>query len=589
MKKYLSVLLAAVLALSLFSGCAPVDSELMDALNLVAAAENVTATESLKFSVETIEPYSDAYFEYIAESINSDFALAEKLGNRFEIQTETQKQGSISSIEYKLIMPDLRTKVNMWGNVKEDGTVQSVVKIPSYITPIMLDSGLTKKYISIDTSKMNEMEQLASFDMKGYTEIINNLSLKLVDKITFPVTEKNGNTYTVKLDGNTLEGLTKDIMAILAEDDIANEICSAYYILIEMALASSEAEVDFPAFEEFTAMYKDGLTQAQPYADAICAAIIESGLLQNGFKSVYTLNSNGLVEKAETEFVIDLDFAKIETAFNKIDDVVAGTVGLETPPEKSGKFKITVQSTADYTYGNAQVNFPELTEENTVDYYADLMEYTEYNEARTAWYDEQYWSWISNVPKYVFYEDSEEYGYYGEHKVLSEIKLKNADTGLEETLPVDTVVLDTEPFPYNYFYYVELEKVVPFFTDLEMTWNEETLCYELRCGDILIAVPSIEAAYRLSEIEETGEYTGEYYDSSYSDYRRNGRIMYARNFVDGKCYIDIEYLTDLLQQLSFYDNRYQYKYEDDTLFIRKEEYKPFVYDKDMSGNFFMMF
>ncbi len=627
MKKYISLILAAAMALGLFGGCSPEDKALADAIYNTSLAQNAEVNESLSWDVTVEEPYAvkesnpDLSPEaigviggadgptaiyvtdgYPAEGYNDFLRVMEKLSEDFTITWKSVKQDKNKTYtETKLSLPDLRAKFFTWIETRDDGTAKVVCKIPSYVSPFINKALRGREYIAIDNAKAMDLEAaivgedeaaalLVTNGRIDLINLINDISLKMADKFGMPITEKNGNEYTVHIDGEALEAVSEELVSVLTSEDIIKEIESAVIAYVNSVNVTVDEEPMFSpeeineAYEEIHKTCEEIKNNAGVYVGAIAEELKNSGLLKNGYTAVYTLNNSGLIEKARVEMELDIDVEKLTSALNEIMGIIAGTGAdsFDSGIKVKGKFNVKLVNEAEYKYGGAKAEFPDFNESNTLDYYDEYIEYTKYKTALREWRFGGDFDWY----------DFPDYGELGDLDALKEIKITNEDTGASAVLPCKVMKDDED---YFYRIYVPADQLACVLTDTRAVWNSATMGVEIWEGDeILMYIPNADGAAAIDDIFENSQeiddgsysYTGseagnEFFEAFLDYYSEDVDIEFNSIFENDVCWVEIDtvfwYIDDYMSKLD----------EDGGVVIRKYRYdSDFEYDESIKDNFF---
>lgn len=559
MKKCLSALIAAVLILGLLSGCSPADAELYAAILRSSEAENVKETQTLTWNVDITEPvtveadeayYGSWYAKEIEESQNTSLNVLKKLAEDFVIEAVTVKNGSRAKTDLKLSKPDLRISFTAWEEATDD-SAKVICKVPTFVSPFIYKAAGDRKYIVIDTANA-EAPGTDAAALAEYTQNVQKLSELIIEKLSFPLVSAadvtaEGSVYTVKFDEKALKGLADDVISILSGDEAAEIMVDiiSYFANQSAAIYGEDAL----SREEIAKEYSDAMKNAGLYCAAISQQIESSGLLKNGLTVKYTVGADGLLIRSDAEMVLDIDLEALNKAFREIMGIImgTGTDSFDTGIVTKGKYTVTVGCSATYDYVTEAVDFPEITEENSIDFYTELSEYQEYQAAKAEWDDS--WNWY----------------YYPEEYGLSEgeaFTVKTLETGAEASF---TAAIMEDEYGDDCIY-VPLNELCALFDGFSVSWNSVTMGVEVRypstdyydeIKEVCIYIPNSNGLELLDEYEcnsyfdyETYNYvyTGdilsaeviEAYENYYSE------IISAHFDENGKAYVDLgDFLSDI--------------------------------------------
>lgn len=606
MKKNISLILALVMALSLLPGCTPADAALWAAMKRTGEAENYTLTTGMSWDVTVHEPFhtdiliDDGFYtpEETAEMdkvFNGFINVLGLLAQDMTLDATTVKNGDDFKVDMRFAKPDLRLFFTFWQQMEEGAVARQIVKIPSlFIT----SATRGKDYIVFN--KSNDTEQLQA--SAEYAESLNKLA-EYVGKRLSPLADEaevtgSANVYTVRIDATTLLKIADETVDAITSDegtDLVIDVYAKYMenVVEQLATVSGEsveelrAEMELPTAEEARAIYDEAMRDAKLYVEAIGEQIEKSGLLKNGVTLRYTVNSDGLIEKAESEIVLDIDVEALTAAFTEIFAIFDGTgADTYTNPYYStkGSFTVTFKTTSIYDYSPTEVTMPEITEQNSVDIMAELAEYQEYTDARYEW--NRKWQRYT-LPVYLYDEENPD---------NLPLTVRNLSNGKE------TVIT---PVKNGYNLYFPVKELVNVLDDATVTWNQTLMAVELSTvvdGEkrtYIIPNDNGKAYYEAyfegpwDWSEENGNgYVGDVLSDEYiseaqrtliqteDNYEYYKWMLYYRSYFDenGTSYINPSILTN--------DLGYVLNLEGTVLSIDFEENEQFEYDESIEDNFF---
>ncbi len=440
MKKHIFVILALALAFGLLAGCSPADAELWAALQRTSEAD-FTATETLSWSVtenvpietklteagrengydEFYMPYDDAY----SEALKAVSLFLED----FTFGATQKKQGGLARFDFTVAKPDMRFKFAAWTDGTDETSPSVIFKIPSYLTGAAFRGKdyITMKPVRNETLSGDAIEAYTK-EITDFTEYIKSVLPSLAGQAQIT---GGAEVYTVRLDAAALRFAADKIIAALADNEGRERVQRLANAYIDVALATAEEngvdEDDLAVLkasrETFLAGYDEAIKNARAYAPAIGEQIEKSGLLKNGLTIKYTVK-NGLIEKQETEFALDVDIEAISEAVKAIGAIISGEEpsDYEPPYVTEGSFTVTGRAVTSYDYSPVEISFPEVTAENSVDYAAETEEYNRYLRAKIE-HDE---TWKG------YYRLSEKYN--EENPDGAPLTVKNLANGVELTV-----------------------------------------------------------------------------------------------------------------------------------------------------------
>ncbi len=277
------------------------------------------------------------------------------------------------------------------------------------------------------------------------------------------------------------------------------------------------------------------------YNAAIAEELENSGIFNNGFTEVFTVNSDGLLEKTETKIVFDIDVEALSSAVAEIMAIIEGTGADSFKAEliQKGRCTVTLGYVTDYDYVEASVSLPDANAGNTVDIVSELAEFADYTQKLNdleSEFDSFYYSDLSSGSETV--------------------TLRNYTTGAE-TEAVARII--------DYDLYLPISELCALFDDISARWNPEAMGVDV--AQTYVGADGTEKTYSLffpnedgrelySDIienwqyDENGDakYTGEKFDPETAerllDYYLNDSLL-VRIFntfyfdENGKMYINI--------------------------------------------------
>ncbi|MCH5188135.1 MAG: hypothetical protein J1F63_07000 [Oscillospiraceae bacterium] len=619
MKKYTSLILALILALSLLPGCTPADIELWAAMRRTGEAENYTLSSSMSWDVTVHEPIRTEYnyegylvltniagMGGIDGRYNDILNILDLLAEDMTLDTTTVKNGGDMRVDMRFSKPDLRLFFSFWRQMKDENAARYIFKIPSmFIT----SATRGKDYIVLEgTAQTDNAQNENVHTSAGYIESLNRLNEYISKNLSSLAKEAevtgNGNVYTVRIDAAALRRIADEVIDAITSEEGAALAVDLYTKYTEntvrklAAVSGESAEellAEMPTAEEARAIYDEAMKDAKLYAAVIGEQLEKSGLLKNGVTLKYTVNSDGLIEKVESEIVLDVDLEALSAAFAEIIAIIEGT-GADTYTNpytvKKGSFTVTFKTTSVYDYSAAEVVTPEITEQNSVDIMAELTEYQEYTNAKYEWNTK----WNSYLPYYVKSEFLEN------NPQGSVLTVKNLSNGKEAEMT---------PLIKEGEVYLPVSELVNLLDGASVTWNPMTMAVELQvmndCGTpscyiILNADGELMSdEYFHAQRDEWGNYIGEILSQEqYAAFRDmyNREDSWSTSFnsplysyfdENGKSYIRIEFITNILSNhANVYDSRnYLVNLEGNVLSLDYKDNVPeFEYDGSIEDNFF---
>ncbi len=617
-KKILSLAVIAAMVVTVFSGCTADDVALFKALQ--NEPETSVTKETATFDVSLIEPLK-VTDNYTGDDSTYDtgIKLANYLMNLYggllsivSTETTTTKSGDVQEVKTVSTMPDLVATSTSWVKTNEDGTAQTTAALPSYLKPFLPPSVSGKEYITIDTGSLYGQlfaAQMMSLDPSGDLGVIGgadgptsvfvtgempdpgeaanplesiqatsnmlNTLLKndaVVDQLASIldvsiVTEArrvpDGTAYTVKLDSANVQKLIRGVIGTLEKPELAAVM--ALFTGMPLDSVDGNEALELP-------------DEVDETVNQICAFIADSGILENGYQAVVTVNSDGYVAAVDESFELMLDAARIwDAAVNVIahgqnvtpEDIAAVKASMTL----SGKFKIAVKTASQVTDINrpVSVKYPELTKANNIDYMNELADYSMYSIQKNNW--DSSWDNFGEI-----------WAYAEAHQPGDPLILRNTDTGAEVvTVPITTADVypdEDDGFSSLYFKITDVAKIIP---GISYSWNDELMGVELKYterdgSEVYELYPSSagEEMYLNAVYGEDGNSYNT--DTVYSKYTY---VDTYGMFYDNKFYVEYGFFNHSM--------KYRSRFEDGRYCYTPEAKAQFTSDMDMSDNLFAAF
>ncbi len=611
-KKILSLAVIAAMVVTVFSGCTADDVALYKALQ--NEPDTSVTKQTATFDVSLIEPLKVAD-NYTGDSSAEDAGikvanyLLNLYGGLLSItgtETTATKSGDVQEVKTVSTMPDLVATSTSWVKTNEDGTIQVTTALPSYLKPFLPEGVAGKEYFTIDTADIYGQlfaAQMMSFDPSGDLGVIGgadgptevfvtgesavpventqatinliNTMLKnetVIDQlasvldiniVTDAQRVSGGTAYTVKLDSANVQKLIRGVISTLEKPELA----SVMALITGMPVGTADADeaIELP-------------DEVDETVDLICAFIADSGILENGYQAVITVNYDGYVTGIDESFELMLDAARI---WDAVVNVIAHSQ--EITPEDiaavkasmtlSGKFKIAVKETSQVTDINrpVSVKYPELTKANNIDYMSELADYSMYSAQKNNW--DSKWD---NFGEIMAYAEA--------HQPGDPLILRNTETGAEVvTVPITTAEVypdEDDGFSSLYFKITDLAKIIP---GISYSWNDELMGVELKYterdgSEVYELYPSYagEEMYLNAVYGEDGNSYNT--DTVYSKYTY---VDTYGMFYDGNFYVEYNFFNHSM--------KYRSRFEDGRYCYTPEAKAQFTSDMDMSDNLFAAF
>lgn len=522
MKKILALAASTALTLTALFGCTPNDVALYKALN----NEPETSVTKMAISYDvTIEDPLSVVDNYTGDSASDEknvklanyvINLLGGLLSLVDVDATVTKSGDVQEAKLTYNLPDASASFNCWVKESENGSAQVVYALPSYVRPFLPENVAGKQYLSINSGDIMNMlfglntaimmrpepdisviggadgptavfvtpkaqndfvyttvggpseTQLLTTMLTAALEdedVINQLASVIdVNLVTEARNSGSDTVYTVKLNAENLQKLARDVISTLRKP----ELLSVLGLLTGMPTESADAygSIEIP-------------DETEAYVNRICTFIADSGLLDKGLELAVTVNPQGYVTNVDEDFELNVDAAKLWDAIVELmagvgDDVTAEDVAeVKASMTIGGKFKLAVKATSQVTDINrpVTVNFPQLTEVNSIDYAKDLAEFSQYQiqkaEFENTWND---------------YGEIIDYGYA--HKPGDPLVLRNDDTGVEvATVPITTAEAYPDEAKYTMSVYVPLTDMAAVLPGISYAWNSDLMGVEVRYYD----------------------------------------------------------------------------------------------------------
>ncbi len=336
MKKFIALLLTVVLTFGSVSVFAELPKALTQPMN------NYSGSYNLSVVFENSGEITDLLDELgVLEEVEKYVDLEEFLKGLLSSETEMLVQADISKDFRKIKVgvtsaSTVATVINMnasfSANVKEGVWLDVDLDAAEPVFNIIYTGALNNKYITLDLFELIPEDQkitvLGFMNSLISQENINNLSKWAADLFEKHSKVKvSGSTVTITMDNDGFIAMTKEIV------DYVLDIMEAAFGLNEDFVMPTQEELDevYGILDKFKFLGKDGIT---------CKYIISGGKLSS------------------SEIKMDFDF--------DIKALVEDMTGF-WPAESQGKLSFTITEKVKVSkVGSTKVDFPKLTEENSV-------------------------------------------------------------------------------------------------------------------------------------------------------------------------------------------------------------------------------
>ena len=342
MKRILSLLIVMVLCFSVTA-----NAKLPEALTEVYT--NYTVTMETKLSGAEIKAVIDFFDELglteeIADYIDLEMLIESLLSEKEKMTVQADISKDFKKINLGItgefeLKAEFNKQLNVSANGKNGMWIKMDLSSSEPVFEIILITPFDNKYKVIDVFETLDEEQtktlketIAKVGNPEFIKMISDASVKMLED--HAEIKVSGNKCTIKISNDAFISMIEDMIVLMI--DIVGEI-------------APEAIAEDPEVAKATV---EIVKQAMPSLKGIKL------LGENGITMEYTISS-GKVTKGIEKFDMDFDVASLIEA-----------VGEEWEFESRPVFSFDVVAEAKYSsYGKTKVNFPVLTEENSVNIY----------------------------------------------------------------------------------------------------------------------------------------------------------------------------------------------------------------------------
>ncbi|WP_411682625.1 hypothetical protein [Clostridium thailandense] len=384
LKKLATIAASVAMATSLFTGCSYDATSLANAFS---KTQKATSSESkteinLKFSAENLSAEEQNSVNKVIPMINNASIVMNSKMNQNESATAAKAQ-----IDMSAKFGDMPLDLGVWVDSSSENdklSFKEIIKLPAIAQSEM--NG--KQYVVLDSSKMNgasgmdfsKLTQTSEDMQKKLSELIAKSMVSFDPNFTFitnkgsqymnlPDGNKPVHLYQVTLNDKNFKSLVKYTSNNLVNNADARDFLKDYMIamtkvsnLKEEDSAAAEAEIN-KSFSDFEKGLPEFTKQMNKVLDSFDKVTIigDRGIVIN-----YAVDENGYVvsENGYMDLVFD--------APNFISTVqsLSGSKGASAANTLTGVYKLGIDfnSTIYNINKDVEIKFPEITDENSIQY-----------------------------------------------------------------------------------------------------------------------------------------------------------------------------------------------------------------------------
>ncbi len=433
LRKVLAVVMVLVLASMALAGCTTSEIELIDSLitttNQLKSYEG-TSTLEISFSGESSNEEVQEVLKELAVYLDGIKLVANQ-----KAWSDEEGQKAKAAVDYELEIADTKANFSFWADVDASGdkpSMKIIFTVPELLLASLANGEYAGKYIVINYDNLFEevdafvdysnVENIGKeifdmiFDYIKSSAADLDLGMEVAVKKGTGTTSKgeSATKYEVKLDDASfkkfMEAIINDVILQdktleLFRDYMETSLSLVNYELLYQDLGGGIGE-EFDqeaAIKEAMAEIDEGLAEVSKefpeYRKAVSKvfeALKDAKILgEEGITSTYFINKDGCVVEQKHAIDIEIDFAQWQKAVLNLENIDLGAGKLENKvsllPENDlyleddevaeneedivdGKIKLGINYESSIYNINKEIDveIPEITEENSIDLFAEL-------------------------------------------------------------------------------------------------------------------------------------------------------------------------------------------------------------------------
>lgn len=373
--KALSFIMAAILMLSLFTGCTDDEITFMSYVIKTADIKSANITTNFSMDVNTDSAiFKDEYSPLGFFNFLSDLKFSV---NQKYIRDRDNNQLS-AKVQYGALVDDMSFDFTGWVDASNENLVE-IFKIPTIAKLFMPYEYKDAKYLVFDFNKLKNSEYFKE-DLNIESQNLVDEAFKLQDsyklflknyvktaKIDIPVIklsqkDENGSIYSVSLSDSELKALVKSAVGDFFNNAETRALVKELVLdIVDFYNAISPGLVDKAQVDTFFAQVEQNPDMFLQTANSFLAIYDGINILgKDGVKINYTVDSSGYIVKTDCAIDISLDVSAMEYAFS-------GSPSL-TEDKKVLDMLLNYDTTLNDINSVTDIKLPEITENNSIDY-----------------------------------------------------------------------------------------------------------------------------------------------------------------------------------------------------------------------------
>ncbi|QZY54513.1 hypothetical protein [Crassaminicella profunda] len=388
MKKMSIMALVVILVLS-FTGCSNKEMKLYSAFE---KAQEITSMESDTDITFTFNTTGFSQEEQNSMQMVQQMLKDSKISLHQKMLQNEEKTIAKAKVDADITFGGMMMNTQVWVDTDLSGKTPKLVEVIK-LPPMVMAAApefQNKEYIVYNFNEMMDMNQNKEVDFNKLMNVSKELQPKLTKflrdyagqfnprlemveyKGNKSVDGKNVSVYELRLDDRSFKKLVRYAANNFLENEDALKFIKEYMTtVVDMTEAidtekeTAKEEMD-KGFDEF----KNNIPQMKENINVFMDAFEDVEVLgENGIVIEYMINEDGYIVNEKGTIDLNIDLAKLEKAFKKVNTNKTNSV-----PAKNGVFKIGLNFNSKIYNINKEIEIekPALTIENTL-YFSDMM------------------------------------------------------------------------------------------------------------------------------------------------------------------------------------------------------------------------
>lgn len=426
-KKVLAMVMVLVLASMALAGCTASEIELIDSFIATSQIKSYESASTLEvsFSGESSQEEIQEAFDQVAKYLDGL-----KLVMNEKVWSDAEGTKAKGAVDCKLELADIKADFSVWTNVDISGEKPSmnfIFSIPQILIDALAGDEYAGKYIVMNYDTIleeagmfmdyNNVSGLGKEILEMVFDYIKSSAADLDLGMEVAVKKGTGTTsrgesatkYEVKLDDASykklLEAIINDVILQDKTLDLVKDYMKTSMNLVdyEMLYQNLDEEFDQEAFvnelmadldEEFAEVSKN-FPEYRKIVSKVFEALKDVKMLgEKGITTTYYVNKDGYIVEQKHAIDIEIDLAELEKAVINMENMdleaeeLKASISLveedlnleekvEDVEEVDGKVKLGInfESSVYNIDQEIDIEIPEITDENSVDLFAELTNY----------------------------------------------------------------------------------------------------------------------------------------------------------------------------------------------------------------------